>query len=36
MQEAARTLRAAGAAGVTALTFAGALDNLGQPLEKFA
>ena len=29
MQEAAKTLRAAGAAGVTALTFAGALDNLG-------
>ena len=29
MQEAAKTLRAAGAAGVTALTFAGAMDNLG-------
>ena len=29
MQEAARTLKAAGAAGITAVTFAGALDNLG-------
>src|SRR5574344_627464 len=29
MQEAARTLKAAGAGGITAVTFAGALDNLG-------